>query len=119
MGRGVLAHRVVFSIYYGFAPAYVDHINGNKLDNRPANLREASNGQNIANSKSRAGSSSEHLGVCWSKSHGKWVANITSDGVNYYLGIFDDELTAAEAYNEAAQMLHGEYARPNVINRDA
>jgi hypothetical protein len=118
LGKGMLAHRVVFELYYGFAPDYVDHINGNKLDNRPSNLRNASNGQNIANSNSRIGSTSKYIGVCWAKTHKKWIANITSGGKCYHLGLFVKESDAAKAYNVAAKFYHGDYARPNVIDSD-
>lgn len=115
MGKALLAHRAVFFLTHGFMPRYVDHINGNKLDNRPINLREATNGENIANSRSREGSSSKYLGVCWSKAHGKWIANITKHGKCMHLGLFVSEEAAALAYNAAAATIHGEYARPNIV----
>lgn len=114
-GKTMLAHRVVFFLVYGFWPKYVDHINGNKLDNRPENLRCATNAQNIANSKSRDGSSSKYLGVCWSKNHNKWISSITTNYKTKHLGIFIDEIDAAIAYNKAAVIAHGEFARLNAI----
>jgi hypothetical protein len=113
--KAMLAHRVIFYLANGYMPDYVDHINGDKLDNRPENLRPATNGQNIANSKSRVGSSSQYLGVCWSKKHQKWIANITSKGKCHHLGLFVNETDAAMAYNKAAQLHHQSFARLNVI----
>lgn len=115
LGKAMLAHRVIFHLSHGFTPDYVDHINGDKLDNRPENLRSATNGENIANSKSRAGSSSKYLGVCWSKNHLKWIANITSHGKCRHLGLFANEDDAALAYNHAAKEIHKSFARLNVI----
>lgn len=115
LGTGMLAHRVIFYLSYGYLPKYVDHKNGNRTDNRPKNLREATNAQNIANSNSRKGSSSKYLGVCFSKNHGKWLANITSNNKNYYIGIYSNEVDAALAYNEQAKRLHGDFANINVI----
>jgi hypothetical protein len=115
LGKSVLAHRVVFELVNGYAPDYVDHINGNKLDNRPCNLRPATNSQNIANSNSRKNSSSKYLGVCWSKNHKKWIANITKNNKAIYIGIFEKEKDAALAYNIAAIFLHKQFARLNVL----
>lgn len=114
-GKGMLAHRVVFELENGFAPEYVDHIDGNKLNNAPSNLREATNGQNIANSRSRYGSSSSYLGVCYHKQIGRWVAHITKDYKQVFLGSFRDEKDAAIAYNRAAKEIHGEFARINNV----
>jgi hypothetical protein len=116
MGKGVLAHRIVFQLFYGYKPIGVDHINGNRLDNRPCNLREATASQNSANSKSRKGSTSKYLGVCWSKNHGKWIACITTNGKTHHIGLFESEIEAAIAYNKAAKNTHGVFARPNVID---
>lgn len=88
-----------------------DHINGNSLDNRRSNLREATpsdNRCNVAKSKGQ----SFYKGVSPTTS-GKWRAGIRRDGVSLHLGTFDDELTAALAYDEAARNLHGRFARLN------
>jgi hypothetical protein len=92
---------------------YVDHINGDGLDNRRANLREVTNAQNHFNrAKSRIGSS-QYKGVCWHRARRRWRADIMRDGRSRTLGYFDDEEAAARAYDAAARELFGEYARPN------
>lgn len=108
------AHRVIWALVHGEWPAAdVDHINGNRTDNRLGNLRHATRAQNLRNSGSRGGSS-RYCGVCWDRARGKWVANCYDDtGRNRHLGRYDDESRAALAYDEAARRWHGAYARLN------
>ena len=81
----------------------VDHINGNKADNRPHNLRMVTQRQNLqAHRTKQAGTSSVYRGVCWYKRHGKWMANIGIDGKNKNLGYFTSEREAAIAYDACA-----------------
>src|SRR5690606_17876147 len=56
---------------------------------------------------------SRFKGVCWDKHKEHWLAYIKKDGVMRNLGRFDDELAAAQAYDEAARELFGEHARVN------
>jgi hypothetical protein len=90
---------------------YVDHINGDTLDNRKANLRLCTNAENVRNAKKKSGvHSSAYKGVCTNK-HGKWVAQITVNYKNHYLGTFETEEQAHSAYCEAATKHFGEFAR--------
>ena len=52
----------------------------------------------------------KYKGVCWCEDRGKWLAQITKGGTYRYLGRFDDEIDAAEAYDNAARELFGEHA---------
>lgn len=71
-------HRVVFAMHHGRWPAaHVDHKDGNSLNNRPANLREATNQENSRNSRPRRGTS-PFKGVSWSTSRERWVAHCRS-----------------------------------------
>lgn len=94
---------------------YVDHINGNKLDNCRTNLRLASFSQNGANKRVAINSSSGIKGVRWHK--GKWEAQIETKingkRKSYYLGRSSDIKEAAHMYNEAALKLFKEYAKQN------
>jgi hypothetical protein len=90
----------------------VDHINGDRLDNRRCNLRIATRSQNYCN---RAGkvATSAYKGVSWHKATKTWRATISADKRQRSLGYFHSEIEAARAYDEAAKSLHGEFARLN------
>ena len=93
----------------------IDHANGNGLDNRRSNLRSATNGQNMANRRANISGSSQYKGVGWAPNcgSGKWRARIRVDGTRCTLGFFASEREAAEAYDAAARVAFGEFARLN------
>ena len=88
----------------------VDHINGDGLDNRRANLRLCSMAENLRNSVSRIGLS-QYKGV--SKNQQGWTSHIFTNGERYDLGTFAEEVDAAIAYDLAALKLFGEFAGTN------
>ena len=106
-GGVVLMHREIMN-----APddMLVDHINGNGLDDRQANLRVCTAQQNCSNSRPREGSSS-YRGV--SRHGDKWKAELMHKGQIYRLGLFDDEVEAARARDAKALELQGEFAYLN------
>ena len=94
----------------------VDHRNGNTLDSQRLNLRICTHQQNCCNRKKCSISSrSQYKGVRWSTQMKKWQSYITSKGKSIYLGSFEEEINAAQAYNDAATVHHGEFARLNLI----
>jgi hypothetical protein len=97
----------------------VDHINGNKLDNRKENLRIANRSQNATNSKHRKNESG-YRGVCMDKRRWLWKAEIrVGEGKRSFLGYYDNKLEAARAYNEAAIKYHGEFAKLNELGEES
>jgi hypothetical protein len=92
---------------------YVDHINGDGLDNRRANLRPATHAQNMRNTRLTSSNTSGFRGVYYRKDRGAWAAQIVVDGRRIYLGRFSDAVEAARAYDEAARLHHGEFATLN------
>lgn len=97
---------------------YVDHINGDKSDNRRSNLRLVTKDQNRWNSSSQKGNySSKYKGVSWNKAQKKWIATCMFNKKYNYLGSFDCEILAAKKYNEFALSCYGEFARLNVIDK--
>ena len=91
----------------------VDHINGNPSDCRKSNLRVATQHQNSFNSTLPKNSTTGYKGVCWDKKHNKYMAHIHPNGKMKFLGYFDNPIEAALAYDEAAFLYYGQYAKPN------
>jgi len=111
-GVGLLAHRAIWAIWYGEWPAgLVDHRNLDPADNRLENLRLATKRQNGCNR--RAQGTSPYLGVGWHKAAGKWKSAISVNNKTIHLGLFEDEVAAALAYDRAADNFHGDFARLN------
>lgn len=106
-----LMHRLVLDARPG---EIVDHINGNGLDNRRANLRLVTAAQNARNQFVQAGpKTSRFKGVSWDAVAARWAARITVDGFAIDLGRFDVEEEAARAYDAASLERHGEHGRTN------
>jgi len=103
-------HRLIMDPPRGYV---VDHINGDGLDNRRANLRLATHAQNGRNRRKIKKGISKYKGVSWEESTGKWRALIHVDRKKISLGCYKDEVTAAKVYDKAAKKYHGEFARLN------
>lgn len=114
-GSLILMHRVVCELVYGPSPLNVDHINGDKLDNRSANLRYATQSDNCMNMLPRSDNTSGFRGVFWHRAASKWMAQVKYRHQTYYLGLFDDKRAAAAAYNNKVMELCPDYAVLNVL----
>jgi hypothetical protein len=94
-GENYKAHRVIWLIVNGKWPEnLIDHINGNSLDNRIENLREADHALNSSNQKKRWDNKSGVTGVGWQKQMGKWYANGRHNNHLEHLGFYDDKFEA-------------------------
>ena len=111
--RSILMHREIMRPPPGLI---VDHINGDGLDNRKANLRLVTESQNHYNQKKQSRpTSSAYKGVYWHKRDKVWMVRIQSTGTYHYIGSFKSEREAALAYNRAAIRLHGNHAKLNIV----
>lgn len=106
--RVLYLHRLVMDAPDGVT---VDHINGDRLDNRKGNLRFATQQQQMWNSKRRTDNTSGFKGVA--RNRARWGAYIRIDNARRWLGTFDTQIEAAQAYDEAAIQHFGEFARLN------
>lgn len=101
------AHRVIFAMVTGIWPAgQVDHINGDRSDNRPENLREVTNRQNARNQKRFRTNTSGVSGVVWNKAESAWKARINDDSGRRNLGTYKTKAEAIAA-RRAAEILVG------------
>lgn len=92
----------------------VDHVDGDGLNNRRGNLREATARQNGRNARNRVDNTSGFKGVTWEKQRRRWAARITAgDASRLTIGRYPTAEDAARAYDDAARELHGEYATVN------
>lgn len=108
-GRRFLAHRIVWKLFYGSdPPEFIDHINGDGADNRPANLRAATHPENMWN---RGRTKDKELPKGVFRAGIGYVAQIKANGTLHRLGRFDDVAAASAAYERAATELHGQFSR--------
>lgn len=105
---GVRLHRVLIDAPDGME---VDHIDGDGLNNRKANLRLATHAENCMNRRVPVTNSSGLKGVSWHKGQRQWVAKIKVSGITVHIGSFNCPEQAHTAYCEAAARMHGKFAR--------
>lgn len=112
-GKSVKTHRIIANAQDG---QIVDHINGDKLDNRISNLRLVTHAQNMANRACNKTSTSGYKGVYYDNSMSRrkrWGASIHHAGKRITIGRYFTAEDAASAYDEVALKLKGQFARLN------
>ena len=104
-------HRLIFMMHHGYVPDYIDHIDGDKANNRIENLRAASHSENLYNRKFQKNNTSGVKGVSYEKQYKKkWKAKISVDGKEMSIGRFETLEEAKKAIKATREKLHGFFA---------
>ena len=108
LGQSVYAHRLAWMFVHGSMPeCQIDHINGDRSDNRISNLRSVTCAQNLQNKiRPQSNSKSSVLGVSWHEKGKKWQSHIAKEGKRIYLGLFESIDDAKQAYLLAKREIH-------------
>jgi hypothetical protein len=106
-----LAHRLIYLYHHGILPKYIDHVDGNKLNNTIENLRECTLAQNSANSKAQKNNTSGAKGVFWIKRIKSWQVSLSVNGKRKHIGNFKDFELAELVAIEAREKYHKDFAR--------
>lgn len=105
--RTFLAHRVAWRLARGVWPdGEIDHVNGNRADNRLENLRVATRSENMQNVRASCRRYGRLMGASWNSADKNWKAQICVSGKRIYLGAFATEVAAHAAYRKAKSELH-------------
>lgn len=113
--RLYLAHRVIWLMQYGEWPDVIDHVDGDRSNNKIENLRSVTRPENSLNRRLPKSNRSGVIGVHWCTRSGKWAAAIKKNGHTKHVGYFDDINDAKEA-RLAAQALSGFHKNHGNIN---
>lgn len=104
------AHRLIFMMFNGYMPNFVDHVDGNRNNNLIKNLREATHIQNCFNRKIMT-NKTPVKGVVWKPHIERWEVSCWKENKKYYGGYFKDKEKAIEASIILRKLHHGEFAR--------
>jgi len=104
-------HRLIFLLEYGYLPPEVDHINGDRQDNRIENLRPATRSENQCNRPALASNTSGYPGVSWHKKSKAWCVRVMKNGKTVVQQYFKDLELAGLVAIEARAKYHGVYAK--------
>lgn len=110
-GKVHKAHRLAWIFVHGSMPDMIDHINGNRSDNRMINLRVCDRFSNMWNMKRSSRNSSGVKGVSWSNQLSKWKAQLTIKKHCLHLGYFEDLELASLVVSEARDKFHHAFSR--------
>ena len=110
-GKNYFMHRLIYLFFHGYLPEIVDHIDGNKSNNRIENLRPANSSTNGYNSKLSKKNTSGYKGVAWHQTSRKWKATINVNKKHIYLGTYNSAEEANKIVETYRKEHHQEFAR--------
>jgi hypothetical protein len=105
------AHRIIFAMHHGFMPEFIDHIDGNRSNNKIENLRQATKQQNNWNRAIQKNNSSGIKGISWREDCKKWIACCRVNYKLVYLGLFNEIEEAKKVLSEFRSKNHGNFAK--------
>lgn len=109
-GEDYKEHRIIWIMHYNQQPKeFIDHINGIKDDNRIQNLREATNSQNVCNSRTGSRNNTGVKGVYYNSKRKRYTASCCLNGESKFLGSFIDIVDAENAVKNYREILHKEF----------
>ena len=111
------AHRVIWKLVHGSDPLDIDHVNGDRTDNRLCNLESKPRGENLKNRRLSRNNTSGFHGVWRDASRGRWIATIENDGRRINLGRFEEKADAVAARKAAEKALgfHPNHGRAAIM----
>jgi hypothetical protein len=108
--KDYLNHRLIFLMFHGYLPQYIDHIDGNLLNNRIENLRSATKSENSQNTRKRIDNSSGVKNVTWLKRDKKWRVELNVNGNRKNFGHYYDIEVAKFIAETMRYKYHGAFA---------
>ena len=108
-GKRYKVHHIVWKLHHGFFPDRLDHINGNRTDNRISNLRQCSVAENSRNRKNKEYRELPR-NIYYYKTAGKYRVCLMKDGKAHSFGVFDDLSLAETIAKQARELYFGEFS---------
>lgn len=109
-GKLYSVHQLIFLMHHGYIPEYIDHIDGDKLNNRIENLRSATKSENALNKKVRVDSFSGIKNVHWYAPLNKWAVKLSVNKKQKHIGYFSDLELAELVAIEAREKFHNQFS---------
>jgi HNH endonuclease len=109
-GKEYMEHRIIFMFHHGYFPEEVDHIDGNKTNNKIENLRPATHAENLRNQKLKSSNTSGFKNVGWAKREERWRVRLTVSGKDKHIGYFKDRELADLVALEACNLYHKNFS---------
>jgi len=104
-----LQHRLIWVMHGNDPVDILDHIDGDRLNNRIENLRAATKSENQWNKKQGRNNTSGVKGIYWDKKRSRWHGTVRYKGKNHHAGYFQDKEECAKAVKELREKLHGDF----------
>ena len=110
-GKPIRLHRLIYLYHHGYLPDYIDHIDGDGLNNKIENLRSTNQSQNSQNSRLKNTNTSGYKNVYWNTQRKKWMVQLKLVEKQTYFGLYDDVELADLVAQEARNKFCGQFAR--------